>query len=315
MLRNRTILIYTASLLCLLLSSCEHPSSPAAVPSKTATAIPSAPVITPTLTMSGTPDTTPTHYTSRVILSRVGRPDDLAFDPQGHLVFSDYYNGTVSRVNANGSVTVLISGVAGPEGIVFLSDGTMIIAEQRTNRILSLDPGARSLTVLRILPGTPDGPPCKDGVDGIAFDPLTKTLIVPDSPTGNVYRMSLDGRKLTLLASGIPRPVGAAVDSYGTVYIADECGGSLWSIAANGKTTRMGGFGKLDDVALDSHGNILVTDLLPSIHALIRIRRSTGRRETLASRGFIEPQGLAIDKSDDIFVSDDYANIIVEYKP
>ena len=316
MLRKRIILICASGLLCLLLlSSCEHSSSPAVVPTKTATATPTAPVIMPTLTMSGTPDTTPTRYTSRVILSRVGRPDDLAFDPQGHLVFSDYYNGTVSRVNANGSVTVLVSGVAGPEGIVFLPDGTMIVAEQRTNRILSLDPGAKSLTVLRTLPGTPGGPPCKDGVDGIAFDPPTKTLIVPDSPTGDVYRMSLDGQKLTLLASGIPRPVGAAVDAYGTIYIADECGGSLWSIAANGKTTRIRGFGKLDDVALDSHGNILVIDLLPSIHALIRIRHSTGRRETLASRGFIEPQGLAIDKNDDIFVSDDYANIIVEYKP
>ena len=316
MLRKRIILICASSLLCLLLlTSCEHPSSSTAVPTKTATATPTAPVITPTLTMSGTPDTTPTHYTSHVILSRVGHPDDLAFDPQGHLVFSDYYNGTVSRVNANGSVTVLVSGVAGPEGIVFLPDGTMIIAEQRTNRILSLDPGAKSLIVLRTLPGTPAGPPCKDGVDGIAIDPLTKTLIVPDSPMGDVYRMSLDGQKLTLLASGIPRPVGAVVDAYGTIYIADECGGSLWSIAANGKTTRIRGFGKLDDVALDSHGNILVTDLLPSIHALIRIRHSTGKREALASRGFIEPQGLAIDKNDDIFVSDDYANIIVEYKP
>src|SRR5258706_1485172 len=315
MLRNRIILICATAFLCLLLTSLEHPSSSTAVPTKTATATPTAPVITPTLTMSGTPDTTPTHYTSRVILSRVGRPDDLAFDPQGHLVFSDYYNGTVSRLNANGSVTVLVSGVAGPEGIVFLPDGTMIVAEQRTNRILSLDPGAKSLTVLRTLPGTPAGPPCKDGVDGIAFDPLTKTLIVPDSPTGNVYRMSLDGQKLTLLASGIPRPLGAVVDAYGTIYIADECGGSLWSIAANGKTTRIRGFGKLDDVALDSHGNILVIDLLPSIHAPIRIRHSTCKRETLASRGFIEPQGLAIDKNDDIFVSDDYANIIVEYKP
>jgi DNA-binding beta-propeller fold protein YncE len=323
LLRNRTTLICFISLLCLILfTSCEQTSPPAAVPTKTVSAgrdksgpYTPTPVMTPTLTMSGTPDTTPTHYTSHVILSRVGRPDDLVFDPQGHLVFSDYYNGTVSRVNANGSVTVLASGIAGPEGIVFLSDGTMIIAEQRTNRILSLAPGARSPTVLRTLPGTPGGPPCKDGVDGIALDPITKTLIVSDSPTGDVYRMSLDGQTLTLLASGIPRPVGAAVDAYGTVYIADECGGSLWTIATNGKTTRMRGFGKLDDVVFDSHGNILVIDLLPSIHALIRIRRSTGRRETLASRGFIEPQGLAVDKNDDIFVADDYANIIVEYKP
>ena len=315
MLRNRTTLIYVTGLLCLILfTSCEQTSPPAAVPTKTATATPAAPVVTPTLTMSSTPDTTPTHYTSHVILSGARRPDDLIFDLQGHLVFSDFYDGTVSRVNSDGSITVLASGIAGPEGIIFLSDGTMIIAEQRTNRILSLAPGARSPTVLRTLPGTPAGPPCKDGVDGIALDPITRTLIIPDSPTGNVYRMSLDGQTLTLLASGIPRPVGAAVDQHGTVYIADECGGSLWTIAANGKTTRIRGFGKLDDVALDSHGNILVIDLLPSIHALIRIRRSTGRRETLASRGFIEPQGLAVDKNDNIFVSDDYANIIVEYK-
>ncbi|HXR65604.1 MAG TPA: hypothetical protein VN729_06765, partial [Ktedonobacteraceae bacterium] len=61
--------------------------------------------------------------------------------------------------------------------------------------------------------------------------------------------------------------------------------------------------------------NILVTDLKPSIHALIRLRRSSGKREILASRGFIEPQGLAIDDKDDIYLSDDYANKIVEYIP
>ncbi|HCI80606.1 MAG TPA: hypothetical protein DHW02_13050, partial [Ktedonobacter sp.] len=63
----------------------------------------------------------------------------------------------------------------------------------------------------------------KDGVDGIALDPTNNTLIIPDSPTGNVYRMSLDGQSLTLLASGITRPVGAIVDAQGTVYVADEC--------------------------------------------------------------------------------------------
>jgi sugar lactone lactonase YvrE len=189
----------------------------------------------------------------------------------------------------------------------------MIIAEQRTNRILSLAPGATTTSVLRNLPGTPSTAQCKDGVDGIALDATNNTLIIPDSPTGEVYRMSLDGKTLTLLASGISRPVGAAVDAQGTIYVADECGGALWKIAPSGKTERIGGFGMLDDVVLDTHGNVLVTDLLPSIHALIRMNLATGKRETLASQGFIEPQGLAIDGSDTIFVSDDYANIIVEY--
>jgi len=218
-------------------------------------------------------------------------------------------------VNADGSVTVLLRGVAGPEGMVVLQDGTMIIAEQHTNRILSLPPGAHSPTVLRTLPGTPSAAPCKDGVDGIAFDPTTNTIIVPDSPTGEVYRMSPDGKTLTLLVSGIVRPVGAVVDAQGNIYVADECGGTIWRITPAGKTTRMGGFGMPDDVAIDKHGNLLVIDLEPSIHALIRVRLSTGKHETLASKGFIEPQGLVVDGNDDIFVSDDYANIIMEYKP
>jgi DNA-binding beta-propeller fold protein YncE len=269
----------------------------------------------PDATPGAPPDTTPIHYKTRLLLAGRYRPDDLAFDPAGHLIFSDVYRGTVSRLNADGSVTVLVRGLADPEGLLFLRDGTLIIAEQRTNRILAFAPATSALSVLRVLPGMPTGKPCKDGVDGIALDQTTNTLIVPDSPTGNVYRMSLDGTRLTLLAAHIPRPVGAAVDTQGNVYVADECGGALWEIARAGKITRIGGFGMLDDIAFDHHGNILVTDLKPSIHALIRLRHSNGKREILASRGFIEPQGLAIDDKDDIYLSDDYANKIVEYIP
>lgn len=286
----------------------KHTATPISVKSPT-------PHSSATVSPSPTTDTAPTRYNAYTILRGVGRPDDLVFDQQGHLLFSDYYNGTVSRVNANGTVTVLLHGLAGPEGLVVLPDGTLVIAEQRTNRILALPLGAFSPNLLRTLPGMPSTAPCKDGVDGIAFDPTSNTLIIPDSPTGNVYRMSLDGQSLTLLASGITRPVGAAVDAQGTIYVADECGGALWRITSAGKTTHIGGFGKLDDVVLDTHGDALVTDLAPSIHALIRINLSTGTRTTLASHGFIEPQGLAIDTHGDIYVSDDYANMIMEYTP
>src|SRR5216683_2820862 len=284
MLTKHASAVCTSTLFCLvLLTSCTK-SPPAITTASTPTR---TIVISPTVplapTISATPATTPTHYTARVLLSGQLRPDDLAFDAQGHLLFSDFYHGTVSRLNADGSVTVLVSGLAGPEGIVPLTDGTMIIAEQRTNRILALAPGEKSPTVLRTLPGVPSTVPCKDGVDGIALDSTTNTLIVPDSPTGVVYRMSLDGKTLTILASGIVRPVGATVDAEGTIYIADECGGAVVRITPQGKITRIGGFGKPDDVAFDHHGNLLVIDLLPSIHALIRVRQSTGKHEVLAS--------------------------------
>ena len=316
---KRISAIFTAMLFCFVLfTSCANSTSSTPSPSPTSTrATPVIPIASPTLdpTLTSTPDTTPTHYTSQVLLSGAGRPDDLAFDPQGRLLFSDFYNGTVSRLNADGSVTRIVTGLAGPEGLVILSNGTMFIAEQRTNRILALAPGAKSLTVLRTIPGTPGTAPCKDGIDGIALDPTTNTLIVPDSPTGNVYRLSLDGKKLTLITSGIVRPVGAVVDAQGTIYVADECGGDVVRITPDGMSTRITGFGKPDDVAFDHHGNLLLIDLLPSIHALIRVRQSTGKHEILASKGFIEPQGLVVDGNDNIYVSDDYANEIVEFKP
>jgi sugar lactone lactonase YvrE len=199
--------------------------------------------------------------------------------------------------------------------MVYLPDGTLIVAEQHTNRILQIAPGTSTPAVLRVLPGTPSGLPCKDGVDGIALDPTSNTLIVPDSPTGNVYRMSLDGKTLTLLADGIVRPVGAAVDSRGNVYVADECGGAVVLIAPNRRTTRIGGFGMPDDVAFDAQGNMLVIDLKPSIHALIRVLQTTGARQVLLSKGLIEPQGLLIDQRGNIYVSDDYANTITELIP
>lgn len=299
-------------LCCMLLASCTTNTSHAVTPTPgNATQQPS----TPTSGASNTPGTTPTHYTTHVLLSGTARPDDLAFGTDGRLIFSDVFSSTVNRLNADGSVTTLVRGLADPEGLVVLANGTLIIAEQKTNSILAFSPASSSLSVLRTLPGTPSTATCKDGVDGIAFDPTTQTLIVPDSPIGNVYRLSLDGKQMSLLASGIVRPVGAAVDAQGNVFVADECGGALWEITPNGKTTRTGGFGMLDDVAFDPQGNILVTDLKPSIHSLIRLRPSNGQREVLASQGFIEPQGLVVDAKGDIFLSDDFANKIVEYAP
>jgi sugar lactone lactonase YvrE len=322
---KRVSAISTGILFCVVLfSSCSNSaasnvapvatSTPPALPTRTPQNIPAAsPTVAPIL--PGTPDTTPTRYSSRVILSGVGRPDDLAFDQEGRLLFSDFYNGTVSRLNADGTVTHIATGLAGPEGLVVLSNGTLIVAEQRTNRILALSPGAKSLVVLRTIPGTPSTAPCKDGIDGIALDATTNTLIVPDSPTGSVYRLSLDGKKLTLITSGLVRPVGAVVDAQGTIYVADECGGAIVRITPDGRSTRITGFGMPDDVAFDHRGNLLLIDLLPSIHALIRIRQSSGKREILASSGFIEPQGLVVDGNDTMYVSDDYANKIVEFQP
>lgn len=270
-----------------------------------------------TATTPGSLGPTPHRYTVRVVLQQ-GHPDDLALDAQGRLLVSDVQAGTISRVEADGTLTVLLRGIAVPEGLVALADGTLIFAEQRTNRVLLLAPGAAAPRVLRTLPGTPSTAPCKDGVDGLGFDPASNTLLVPDSPTGAVYRLSLDGQSLVQVATGLARPVGAVSDGRGTLYVADECGAAIWRLGAfgaSGAPQRIGGFDMPDDVAFDPQGHLLITDLGPRTHALIWLDLASGQRETLAQAGLVEPQGLVVDARGDIFLADEAGHQVIEYVP
>jgi sugar lactone lactonase YvrE len=295
------------------LSGCAPPPTtqvrhPAATPTPTAASV----LASPNATVTGSPGPAPHRYTTRVVLQQ-GHPDDLALDAQGRLLVSDVVSGTISRVEANGALTLLLGGLAVPEGLVPLADGTLVLAEQRTNRVLVLAPGAATPSVLRALPGTPSAATCKDGVDGLGFDSSSNTLLVPDSPTGAVYRLSLDGQALVQVAAGLARPVGAVADGRGVIYVADECGAAIWRIPASGAPERIGGFDMPDDVAFDPQGNLLITDLGPNTHALIRLDLASGQRETLAQAGLIEPQGLVVDARGDIFLADEAAHQVIEF--
>src|SRR5260370_17255950 len=100
MLTKHASAVCTSTLFCLvLLTSCtKSPPAITTAPTPTRTAI-----ITPTVplapTVSATPATPPTHYTARVLLSGIGRPDNLAFDAQWPLFFSDFHAHTPSPSN------------------------------------------------------------------------------------------------------------------------------------------------------------------------------------------------------------------------
>src|SRR2546422_9088472 len=59
----------------------------------------------------------------QILLSNLPAPDDLAFDNDGRLLFSDNKAGTVSALNADSSVQLIASGLRTPEGIVVQGSG------------------------------------------------------------------------------------------------------------------------------------------------------------------------------------------------
>ena len=242
-------------------------------------------------------------------------PDDLVLDASGALLYSDYTNGTISRLNPDGSATVLHRGLDGPEGMVLLKDGTLVVAEENTNRVLAFPPGGGGPVVLTTLPGRPLKITCHEGVDGIAWDAKTSTLIVPDPVTGTIYRVAPDGSSRTVVARGFVHPVGAAVGTDGSVYVADECGGDVWRLGAGGARTRAARATMPDDVAFDAQGNLLVTDVRHIKHDVRRWPLGGGASTLLARSGLIEPQGLLVDGSGRIYVSDDQTRVILRLTP
>jgi sugar lactone lactonase YvrE len=240
----------------------------------------------------------------QVLLQKQPAPDDLAFDNDGRLLFSDITAGTVSALNADGSVTRIAGGMSAPEGIVVQADGRILVGEQGRNRVVAIDPQAHAVSQWHAFPNRTG----RDGIDGIGpvlpeKDPLGNLLptggnvIVPDSPNGVVWRVSPDGKTATQIASGMVRPVGAAVDANGRIFVADE-GGALWVLVP--ARLRFATLPTPDDVLVGRGGHIFVNTLGDNaIHEL----DSLGHQVSVIT-GIQQPQGIALDDADNLYYTE-----------
>ena len=229
----------------------------------------------------------------QVLLQKQPAPDDLAFGNDGRLLFSDITTGAVSALNADGSVERIAGGMSAPEGIVVQSNGRILVGEQGRNRVVAIDPQTHAVTQWHAFPNRTG----RDGLDGIGPLLATGDVIVPDSPNGVVWRVSADGKTATQIASGMVRPVGAAVDSNGRIFVADE-GGALWVLAPT--KVRFATLPTPDDVLVGRAGHIFVNTLADNaIHEL----DSQGHQVGVIS-GIQQPQGIALDFADNLYYTE-----------
>lgn len=300
----------------LFLSACTSPtpSEPAstprapaqtAAPSATATAAPPTPTLlsTPTPLLSPFP-TLRFPPTITELAKGFGGPDDLALMPDGSILFSDIGNGTIDQIGLDGTVTTLLRGLSEPEGIVILPDGALIVAEQNKNRLLHFHPhsGQPATTWLQL-----ENKTGKPGVDGIARDAATGDIIVPDSPNGRILRVNADAQNVRVIATGLARPTGAAIDRDGSIIVADEYGNAVQRVRADGRVESLGHFATPDDVAIDAAGNLFVASLGDNSVRLIDAHDGAVRLiATLRN-----PQGILVDADGNLIVAESGLSRIV----
>ena len=229
----------------------------------------------------------------QVLIQNQPAPDDLAFDNDGRLLFSDITAGTVSALRPDGSIERIAGGLSAPEGIVVAADGRLLVAEQGRNRIVAIDPQSHALTPWRAFTNRTTN----EGIDGIGPQLSNGDIIVPDSPNGVVWRVSADGKTATMIGSGMVRPVGAAVDRNGRIFVADE-GGALWVL--DPARHRFASLATPDDVLVGRGGVVFVNTLGDNaIHEL----DGKGHQVTVLS-GIQQPQGIALDGADNLYYTE-----------
>ncbi|HUI87116.1 MAG TPA: NHL repeat-containing protein [Anaerolineales bacterium] len=267
-------------------------SAPRPSPTYTATALPpTMPTQNPTF-----PPTIPSKPTLVILAQNLASPDDLLM-ADGVIYISDVEDQTVKEYTPAGPLQTLISGLSEPEGMVLLPDGSLIVAEQGKNRLVRYDPTAKALTLFLALHNTTG----QEGVDGIAYDSKTQTIIVPDSPNGTVLRLSLDGKTVGVVARGLARPTGAWVEADGSILVVEEDGNSLDRIQPDGSIQTLAHLPIPDDVIEDEQGNIFVNTLGDG--AIHLISPATGR-DTILVGGLTNPQGIALDEQGNLILTD-----------
>jgi hypothetical protein len=225
-----------------------------------------------------------------------GSPDDLVW--KGRTLFVSDINGGKIGVLARGRVRTLVSHIREPEGMVPGPANSLIVATQATNSVLQIRLPMRRRTTLARLP-LPAG---KAGLDGINADGPSY-VFVPDSARGRLYVLRLRSRKLSLVASGMTRPV-AAIKWGKAVVVADEYANAVWRIR-HGRT-RIATIPLPDDLTVVSH-HLIASSLLGAVWEVAPHLRKLSSAFSPASS---DPQGLVADGPDAVLVADESRDAI-----
>ena len=262
-------------------------------------------------------------------------PEGVAVDKSGNVYISDFYNNRVRLVTAStGAVTTFagtgVSGFSGdggaatsaklsqPAGLALDSAGNLYIADSNNGAVRMVTPAG----IISTVAGTGVPGFSGDGGSATAAKMMAPFAVALDS-ANNLYIADYYGwiRKVTAstgvittlagngtigysgdggaaTAAQFYNPLGVAVDSSGTVYVADSNNGAvrmiqngtISTIAGNGTLSYTGDgalaffaqFSQLSGIAVDAQGNIYVAD---TGNNAIRLFPLNGIVSTIAGNG------------------------------
>ncbi len=190
-----------------------------------------------------------TDFISRYEGKPINGPNDLSFDPDGNLFFTDPFTSSLTnRIGAvygyewgTGELHKIKDGMAFPNGIV-AREGRLYVAETRTNKIWAYDivgPGqAENESEFCTLP-----PLDVDGIhgpDGMAFD-VEGNLYVATYRAGYVYVLDPAGELIRSIPSGGQSPTNVCFggEDFDTMFVTVDDLGEIAAIQVGAQGQRL----------------------------------------------------------------------------
>lgn len=263
--------------------------SPTPVPTPT----PAPTVATTPTPASGVPITQlltkcppPRSFSSLQRFASVSGAGDVNVAPDGSVWVSTGARGVIAHLSAAGAAMASYN-VSTPQGLVALSSGDVLFADQADDRIDDLNPS--TLAVKTFLQLTPQ--PGQPNVDGLGVDTAKGVLLVPDTAQGQLISIPLTGGASSVLGDDIPAPVDAAVGPGNVIEIASSSITALLSMPSSGGASKPYGLSlHLSAVVVIGH---LVYFTAPPSKRVYAFNPVTGHTAVLVT-AIPNPEGLAV---------------------
>jgi hypothetical protein len=216
--------------------------------------------------------------------------------PDGSVWVSTGSHGSIAHLSSTGAAMASYI-VPTPLGLVALPSGDVLVAEQGADRVVQFDPSTLAVTTflqLRPRAGQPN-------VEGLGVDTANSRLLVPDTAQGQILSVPLTGGSATVLATGVPTPVGAAPGPGNVIEIASSSITGLLTMPSTGGAAKPYGL-PLHLSAVVVSGLLVYFTAPPSLR-VYAFNPATGHTAVLVT-AIGDPEGLGLLSDGRLVVSD-----------
>jgi serine/threonine protein kinase, bacterial len=252
----------------------------------------------------------------QVVLPFTGldNPEEVAVDAKGDVYVTDSGNNRVLKLAAGSTsqTVVPLAGLDRPEDIAVDDAGDLEITEPTEHRVLELTAGSSRPTVL---PFTDLGEPTGVAVDS-SDSGNDRAVVVTDCAHNRVVALRAHSTEQTELPfSGLACPSAVTVNRDGALFVIDRDNERVLKLpwTATVPTALPFVVGRPDDVAVDTSGNVYVTDSHDNL--VTKFVTASNTSKTLPFNGVNHPQGIDVDTAGNVYVVDTGNNRVLKLPP